>query len=99
MPQHASVLLQSFDALSLAYFESIRFEPRGQMEARAASLLPALALARIDGKSPVEYLVGRSTAQDQVRDLARPLIRRPVNAMPAISLAWRKALASAGPLR
>ena len=39
------------------------------LEARAASLLPALALARVDGKSPLEYL---DEAQSQaLRDAAR----------------------------
>src|SRR5512140_910539 len=47
LPRHALDLLRSFDALARAYLEAIRFEPRAQMEARAASLLPALALARI----------------------------------------------------
>ena len=33
-----------------------RWEPPASCEARAAALLPGLMLARIDGKSPVEYL-------------------------------------------
>jgi aminoglycoside phosphotransferase (APT) family kinase protein len=89
LPGHASVLLQSFDALSLAYFESVRFEPRADLEARAASLLPALALARIDGKSPVEYLVGQPVLQDLVRELSRPLIRNPSAIMAVVSERWR----------
>jgi hypothetical protein len=46
------------------------------MEERVAALLPALMLARIDGKSPVEYLSGESRAT--VRALAVPLISHPV---------------------
>jgi aminoglycoside phosphotransferase (APT) family kinase protein len=88
LPQHASVLLQSFDALAQAYFDAIRFEPRAQLEARAASLLPALALARIDGKSPVEYLVDRGAMQDRVRELTRPLVLRPVSTLSAITARW-----------
>ena len=37
------------------------WEPRADFEARAARLLPALALARLDGKSPVEYLDDEAT--------------------------------------
>jgi aminoglycoside phosphotransferase (APT) family kinase protein len=92
MPPHAAALLQSFDALSQAYFDAVRFEPRAQLEARAASLLPALALARIDGKSPVEYLAGRPADQELVRRLARPLILQPAQDPGAIAGIWRLAL-------
>jgi hypothetical protein len=39
-----------------AYFARADWERRNGLEARAAALLPALALARVDGKSPLEYL-------------------------------------------
>ncbi|MEO8653747.1 MAG: phosphotransferase [Ramlibacter sp.] len=97
MPEHALDLLSSFDALAASYFEAVRFEPRARLEARAASLLPALALARIDGKSPVEYLVGRDALQSLVRELSRPLIRRPCATMALIGERWRTALAQAQP--
>jgi aminoglycoside phosphotransferase (APT) family kinase protein len=45
--------LECFSALSASYLR--RFSPEG-IESRTASLLPALLLARVDGKSPVEYL-------------------------------------------
>jgi len=40
-------------------------------------LLPALMLARVDGKSPVEYL--SAPEQVTVRSIALPLIKSPVN--------------------
>ncbi len=48
---------------------------------RAASalgghLLGALMLARIDGKSPAEYLVGDAPVQDQVRRAAKDILDR-----------------------
>lgn len=49
-------LLESFDALAGAYRGHIAWEEPETLEARAAALLPALALARVDGKSPLEYL-------------------------------------------
>ncbi|MBI4921481.1 MAG: phosphotransferase [Devosia nanyangense] len=45
---------------------------RGDIEARVAALLPCLMLARVDGKSPVEYLGEPGKAI--VRAAARPLI-------------------------
>jgi 5-methylthioribose kinase len=46
---------------------------REALEGRAARLLPCLLLARVDGKSPVEYLDG--AGQQMVRALAVDLIR------------------------
>ena len=93
LPQQLAALLGAFEALAQAYFGAIVFEPRAGLEARAAALLPGLALARIDGKSPVEYLVDRPARQHLVRDLARPLLLQPVADMAALSGAWRRGLA------
>lgn len=49
-------LAVSFDRLAAAYLEHVDWEPAEDVERRAARLLCALALARVDGKSPVEYL-------------------------------------------
>ena len=53
VPRARSVFLQCFDALAAAYLRGVGFPG---VEERTASLLPALLLARVDGKSPVEYL-------------------------------------------
>ena len=92
LPAHAARLLQAFDAMARSYFEDARFEQRADLEARAASLLPALTLARIDGKSPVEYLVGRGAEQDLVRRLTRPLIMAPRGTMTSLAQHWRAGL-------
>jgi len=96
LPQHLDELLRAFEAMATSYLDEARFEKRMDLEARAASLLPALALARIDGKSPVEYLAGRPLQQDLVRSLARPLISRPVGSLAAVMDAWRAGLGPAG---
>jgi aminoglycoside phosphotransferase (APT) family kinase protein len=49
-------LAASFARLAEAYLAHVDWEAPAGLEARAATLLPALALARVDGKSPVEYL-------------------------------------------
>lgn len=46
----------AFEALFSAYVAHVTWEEKSQLEARVAGLLPALLLARIDGRSPVEYL-------------------------------------------
>jgi aminoglycoside phosphotransferase (APT) family kinase protein len=66
-------LLESFDALADGYFRHVSWEGRQALEARAAQLLPALALARVDGKSPVEYL--DEAAQGALRTAARDALK------------------------
>lgn len=48
---------------------------RRTLEAHVAALLPCLMLARVDGKSPVEYLT--PAEQDAVRSASIPLIANP----------------------
>ena len=75
MPAINAQLLQQandFAGVWLAHFPA---ELRTDLEARTAALLPCLFLARVDGKSPVEYLSDAS--RERVRQLAIPLIQRP----------------------
>ena len=84
--------LASFDALAGAYLGGVDWERRGHLDARAAALLPGLLLARVDGKSPVEYL---TTEEDRnpVRKVARCLLRQPVTTLAAVREAWASNLA------
>ena len=83
--------LAAFAALADAYLAGVDWEPRTALEQRAAALLPGLLLARVDGKSPVEYLVAEA-ARDTVRRVARPLLQRPPARLADISAAWREEL-------
>ena len=75
-PRHAPLLRASLAALWTAYAPQVSWEAPAALEARVAALLPALMLARVDGKSPVEYL--DPAARQRVRDLAIPAIAAPV---------------------
>ena len=87
--------LAAFDAFASTYLAAVHWEPREAIAARAAALLPALLLARVDGKSPVEYL--RSDAdKDLVRRVARPLVATGVPTLAEVAQAWRAALAAGG---
>ena len=77
-PECRDALIASFKALTEAYFDEADWELRATLEARAAELLPALLLARVDGKSPVEYLTDE-TQRDHVRAVAGPLLLQPVD--------------------
>lgn len=72
-PGWRAVLIDAAARFWQAYAAGITWEPQWTLEGRTAALLPALMLARVDGKSPVEYLSGRN--RDRIRDLANPLIR------------------------
>lgn len=56
LPDHATGLLAAARSFRDTYFDYVDWEPREKLEARIAKLLPMLMLARVDGKSPVEYL-------------------------------------------
>jgi len=84
--------LAAFDALAEAYLDAVTWEPRAALESRAAALLPGLFLARIDGKSPVEYVTDEAQRQ-QVRRVAGALLRCPVDRLQLVCAAWREELA------
>lgn len=86
------VYLAAFDALAEAYLDAVTWEPRAALERRAAALLPGLFLARIDGKSPVEYVTDEAQRQ-QVRRAAGALLRCPVDRLRLVCAAWREELA------
>jgi hypothetical protein len=52
------------------------------VEERVAALVPALMLARVDGKSPVEYLT--PVGQAEVRAQALALLGAPVTELAAL---------------
>jgi len=83
--------LASFSALAEAYLAGVDWEPRADVEARAAALLPGLLLARVDGKSPVEYIT-LDAQRDTVRRAARPLLMRAPSTLQDIQAAWRQEL-------
>jgi aminoglycoside phosphotransferase (APT) family kinase protein len=80
--------LDAYVALADAYFAHVAWEAPASCERRTATLLPALMLARIDGKSPVEYLPG-ALQKDAVRSFARSLLADPITALGEIARRWR----------
>lgn len=81
-----AALARSFDRLATAYLGRVDWEPAEDVERRAAPLLCALALARVDGKSPVEYL------DESQRTAFRTAAREALAARPRRLAAARDAL-------
>jgi 5-methylthioribose kinase len=86
-------LLASFSALAETYLNAVTWESRDIMERRTAHLLPGLFLARVDGKSPVEYL-NYEGDKNKVRHCARRLLVEPVDKLQQICDAWSAELGS-----
>ena len=65
-------ILASIAGLWAAYAAHVNWEEIAGLQARVAALVPALMLARIDGKSPVEYL--SELTRTDIRQLALGLL-------------------------
>jgi hypothetical protein len=87
VPSAASLLMESFDALSRGYLAGVDWEPPAALEGRTATLLPALLLARIDGKSPVEYLTD-DASKEKVRRKARAMLKDPQKNVDDVKAGW-----------
>jgi aminoglycoside phosphotransferase (APT) family kinase protein len=92
-PHTRDGFLACFDAMVHTYHAGVTWEPAGALEARVAHLLPGLFLARVDGKSPVEYIT-READKDRVRRVARTLLIAPPARLHAIRQAWTRELAT-----
>ena len=88
VPGARAAFLECFDALAESYLARVAFPG---VEARTAALLPALLLARVDGKSPVEYLTAQSQ-KEIVRRMAPALIAFPVSRLREVRNAWQESL-------
>ena len=86
-PVAAGAFLTAFDVLAEAYLAGVVWEPRRELEARAAGLLPGLFLARVDGKSPVEYVTAEAE-KERVRHVAGRFLREQVKTLMPIRSAW-----------
>lgn len=74
-PKFKEGLEQAAKTFFASYYEYVHWEDKLGFNKRVAKLLPMLGLARVDGKSPVEYL--NPTQQQGVREIVIPLITAP----------------------
>lgn len=86
-PADAQRFAEAFRRLVDAYLGHVDWEPVAAVEERTTSLLPGLMLARVDGKSPVEYLTGGKEKAD-VRAFAIHHLTEPVARLEAFREAW-----------
>tara|TARA_Y100001934_G_scaffold275567_2_gene370303 strand:+ start:72 stop:1076 length:1005 start_codon:yes stop_codon:yes gene_type:complete len=90
-PENVGAYLDCFHAFSDTYLKFANWEPTQALENRIATLLPALFLARVDGKSPVEYLTDENQ-KNKVRRTARTLLQNQVARLDLVAMAWKEEL-------
>jgi len=86
-PDRRSDYLTMFAVLCAAYRTRVAWEPWPALEARTAALLPGLMLARVDGKSPVEYVTDAGD-KNAIRAFARAHLKQPAPSLTALAHAW-----------
>lgn len=75
LPGSRRRLLDEVLAFWTSYAPHVHWEDADALEARICALLPVLMLARVDGKSPVEYL--DAGERQVIRDIGLPLVNGP----------------------
>jgi aminoglycoside phosphotransferase (APT) family kinase protein len=88
VPAARGALMECFDALAANYLAGVSWEPKADVEMRTATLLPGLLLARVDGKSPVEYL--SESSRGKVRAVARTLLFDKIDSLKSLKAAWQR---------
>jgi len=86
VPAFTKEFLLSFDALTNGYFGNKKDRA---LEQRVATLLPGLLLARIDGKSPVEYIT-QDSQKERVRSVAKKLLLEAPHTLAEVRAAWQE---------
>jgi len=86
-PQWTDRYRDSFQLLSLTYLDGVTWEPAAQLEKRACALIGGMLLARIDGRSPVEYITDDMN-KNKVREFARAQLKAPDTTLVAIVERW-----------
>ena len=86
-PGHSVRYLDCFAAFAGSYVERVSWEPAPMLQARAVALLAGMLLARIDGKSPVEYITDERD-REVVRRFARARLMVPPGQLQAVGRDW-----------
>jgi aminoglycoside phosphotransferase (APT) family kinase protein len=86
-PKCLDALLECFDAVADAYLPCVRWENSRDLEHRVCRLLSGLLLARVDGKSPVEY-IQLATEKEFVRAFAFECMEDDITSLGDLGREW-----------
>ncbi len=91
-PTSSDAFLACFDAFSESYLLGVRWENAEHIESRITRLLAAIMLARVDGKSPLEYLNEHDS--ERLRNFAKARVLSPREKLKTIRDEWQRELQS-----
>jgi aminoglycoside phosphotransferase (APT) family kinase protein len=89
-PASSDEFLACFDVFSAAYLQGVRWENPAHIEARITRLLAAIMLARVDGKSPLEYL--NELDRERLRHFAKARVLSLRTQLKTIRDEWQREL-------
>ncbi|HTT83490.1 MAG TPA: aminoglycoside phosphotransferase family protein [Rhizomicrobium sp.] len=89
-PRWRDNYLACFGSFASRYLASVSWEAPAELERRTVLLLAALLLARVDGKSPVEYLVERD--RSFAREVACKWLAEPPPNLERLARSWHAIL-------
>jgi aminoglycoside phosphotransferase (APT) family kinase protein len=89
VPSAALRFLECFDSLKDAYLRGVSWEAPGGIAERTSTLLPGLLLARVDGKSPAEYITEESQ-KNRIREFATQFLRQASPSLSTLKQAWQR---------
>lgn len=90
-PEHRAGYAKCFKALKDAYLADVAWESHAGLARRTAGFIAAFLLARIDGKSPVEYIIAESD-KTFVRDHAKAFLNGSLSHLDELLERWTEAL-------
>lgn len=91
-PTSSDAFLACFDAFAESYLKEVRWENAEHIESRITRLLAAIMLARVDGKSPLEYLNEHDS--ERLRNFAKARVLSPREKLKTIRDEWQRELQS-----
>ena len=91
-PASREAFLMCFDAFAATYLQGVHWENAAHLETRIAHLLAAIMLARVDGKSPLEYLSEHD--RERLRVFAKERVLSPRKQLKTIRDEWQRELQS-----
>ncbi len=87
--QSTTNYLTCFDAFASISLSQCKWEPTADLEARTCALVAGMLLARVDGKSTVEYIT-KDHDKNRIRRFAREHLQRTPSKLEAMRAAWDK---------
>ena len=88
-PAYSAAYLECFDLLASTYLSKVCWESVDDIEQRVAALIPGMLVARVDGKSPAEYII-RDSERRFIRTFGIRFLLRQTSKISTLRAAWSR---------